>query len=66
MIHHIVKHVAKHAAKFYAANPHKVVPHTTAAVQIGSMVWTHSHKIAKHSASFMVRAAAKGFNLFRS
>jgi hypothetical protein len=66
MIHHILKHAAKHAGKFYAANPHKVAPHTAAAVQVGSMAWTHGPRVAKHTATFMAKAASKGFNLFRS
>lgn len=66
MFHHIIRHGMKHVARFYAANPHKAVPHAAAAVQIGSTVWTHSHKVAKHSLTFMAKAASKGFNLFRS
>jgi hypothetical protein len=61
-----VKHTAKGLGKFYAANPHKAVAHGAAAVQIGTMVWTHGHHVAKHTAAFMAKAAAKGFNLFRS
>lgn len=66
MIHHLIKHAARHVGKFYVANPHKVVAHASTAVQVGSMAWTHGHKVAKHSATFMTKAAAKGFNLFRS
>lgn len=64
MMHHLVKHAMKDATKFYATNPHKVEPRAIAAVQVGSMVWTHSHKVAKHTASFMAKAAVKGFKLF--
>jgi len=66
MIHHVLKHAVKHAGRFYAANPHKAAPHATAAVQIGSMVWTHGPRVAKHTATFMAKAVSKGFNLFRS
>lgn len=66
MFHRIIRHGLKHAARFYSANPHKAVPHAAAAVQIGSTVWTHSHTVAKHSLTFMAKAASKGFNLFRS
>lgn len=66
MLHRVIRHGLKHATKFYAANPHKVAPHATAAVQIGSMFWLHSHRVTKHSLTFMTKAASKGFNLFRS
>jgi hypothetical protein len=66
MVHHLFKHATKHAAKFYAANPHKVMPHAAAAVQVGSMVWTHGPRVAKHTAKFMAKAVTNGFNLFRS
>ena len=66
MIHHLFKHAAKRAGKFYATNPHKVVPHATAAVQVGSMAWTHGPRVANHTAKFMAKAAVSGFNLFRS
>jgi pantothenate kinase len=66
MIHHIFKHAAKGLEKFYAANPHKAVVHGVVAVKIGSMAWTQAHHVAKHSASFMAKAAAKGFKLFSS
>lgn len=66
MIHHIIRHGMKHIGRFYVANPHKAAPHAAAAVQIGTMAWTHGHKVAKHSVTFMAKAASKGFNLFRS
>lgn len=56
----------KHAGKFYATNPHKAAPHAAAAMQVGKMVWTHKHTVAKHSLTFMKKAALNGFNLFRS
>ena len=66
MIHHFFKHAAKHAGKFYATNPHKVAPHAAAAVQVGTMAWAHGHRVAKHTAKFMAKAASNGFNLFRA
>jgi hypothetical protein len=66
MIHHLFKHATKHAGKFYTANPHKAVKHAAGAVQIGSMAWTHGPRVAKHTAKFMMKAASRGFNLFRS
>ena len=74
MLHHLYKHVARpalgHAVKqvgrFYAANPHKAVAHAASAVQISSMAWTHGAKAAKHTSKFMLKAASRGFNLFRS
>jgi len=66
MIHHLLRHGVKHAAKFYATNPNAAVQHGSAGVQIGKMVWTHGPKVAKHTAKFMVKAASRGFSLFRS
>jgi hypothetical protein len=66
MIHHAFKHAAKRVAKYYGANPHKAVSHGSNAVQIGSMAWTHGHKVATHSAKFLAKAASKGFSLFNS
>jgi len=66
MIHHVLKHAAKVTGSFYVTNPHKIAPHAAAAVQIGSMVWTHGPHVAKHTATFMAKAISKGFNLFRS
>lgn len=64
IIHHAIKHGLKPLVKFYAKNPHHAVAHGAAAVQIGSMVWTQGHHVAKHTVSFMKKAALKGFNLF--
>lgn len=66
MIHRFLKHTAKGLGKFYTANPHKAAAHGAAAVQIGTLAWTQGHHAAKHTANFMVKAALKGFNLFRS
>jgi hypothetical protein len=71
MIHHILKHAkhAKHLGKmhqYYADNPHKVGEHGRAAVQVGTLAWTHRHTVAKHTTKFLQSAALKGFNLFRS
>lgn len=44
MFHHVVKHAAEHVAKFHAANPHKALPHAVGGIQIGSIVWPHSHR----------------------
>ena len=70
MIHHVFRTAAKHAAKYYIANPHQAAAHGAVAAQAGvhisKLAWTHGPTVAKHTASFLQKAALKGFSLFRS
>jgi hypothetical protein len=65
-----MRHLLRHAVKFYSRNPHHAVAHAVvakkAAVHIGKLAWTHGPRVAKHTTSFMQKAALKGFKLFGS
>lgn len=60
------------AAKFYIRNPHKIPTHAKvvsqatshASVHVKSLVWRHGPTIAKHTTTFMTKAARKGLRLF--